>query len=95
MSYADKAATVADEGFRSRVRSCSTEQALVFVNDARPEFSVLADLVIRNQGSADALIPLVAGQPAIDTASADPDILAAVQSVWPVYGATLVPEEPA
>jgi hypothetical protein len=91
MTYAEQAATAADEEFRSRVRACSTEQALVFINDDRPEFSLLAEQVIRSPGNADPLVPLVAGKPAITPESEDPDILAAVQSVWPVYGATLVP----
>jgi len=95
MTYAEQAATVADEGFRSRVRACSTEQALTFVNDDRPEFHLLAEQVIHWNGAADPLISLVAGKPGISSASGDPDILAAVQSVWPVYGATLTPEEPA
>jgi hypothetical protein len=91
MTYADQAATAADEEFRVRVRACSTEQALVFVNDDRPEFSVLAERIIQSPWSADALAPLVAGKPGISKESGDPDILAAVQNVWPIYGGTLVP----
>jgi len=92
MSYAEQAATAADEEFRARVRACSTEQALIFIDDARPEFNLLAEQVIRSPAFADPLVPLVAGKPGLTTASGDPDILAAVQSVWPVYGATLVPD---
>jgi hypothetical protein len=94
MTYADQAATAADPEFRDRVRACTTQQALIFIDDGRPEFNVLAEQVIHNAGTADSLVPLVAGKPGITTGSGDPDILAAVQAVWPVYGATLIGEEP-
>jgi hypothetical protein len=92
MTYADQADTAADDGFRARVQACATEQALTFINDARPEFNVLAELVIHSPGTGAALVPLVAGKPGIVITSPDPDVLAAVQAVWPVYGATLVEE---
>lgn len=95
MTYADQAETATDEEFRARVRACATEQALTFVNDDRPEFRDLANLVVQSQFAAEPLVPLVAGKPGITTASGDPDILAAVQNVWPIYGATLTIEEPA
>ena len=91
MSYADQAATAADPGFIDRVAACGVEQAEIFVNDARPEFHVLARQVIGSAYTARALVPLVAARPGITADSGDPDLLAAVQNVWPVYGATIVP----
>lgn len=91
MSYADQAATAKDPGFIDRVTACALEQAQVFADDARPEYSQLADIIIGSAGTAHALVPLVAARPAITVEATDGDILAAVQYVWPVYGGTLAP----
>jgi hypothetical protein len=91
VSFADQAATAADPDFTGRVIACAVQESETFINDTRPEFTLLARQIIGASGSAAALVPLVAARPGITTASADPDILAAVQYVWPVYGATLVP----
>jgi hypothetical protein len=93
MTYADQAATAADPGFGDRVTACAVEQAQIFVNDDRPEFQVLARQVIASTQSARALVPLVAGKPEMSTESDDGAILSAVQAVWPIYGASLVPPE--
>jgi hypothetical protein len=90
MTYAEDAATTNDPGFRDRVFACATEQAKTFVNDARPEFYVLAQQVISSQMYATGLIPLVAAEPGVTPAVDDPGLLGAVQAVWPTYGATLV-----
>jgi len=93
MTYADQAATTQDPAFNDRVIACTVEQALVFVDDQRPEFKLLAQQVISSAGYGRQLVPLVAGKPGMSPESDDGAILAAVQAVWPVYGATLVTEE--
>lgn len=90
MTYAETAELVANYGFQTRVLAASTEQALIFVNDARPEFKVPAERIIVSASAAIPLVSLVAGQPAIVEASTDGDILAALQAVWPKYGAALI-----
>jgi hypothetical protein len=91
MSYADTAATAIDEAFIARVMACGVQQALTFVNDARPEFKNYAQAVIASENNARQLVWPVCGQPAITAVSADPDLLAAVQAVWPLVGASYVP----
>jgi hypothetical protein len=93
MTYADQAATATDPDFRARVTACAVEQAQIFINDERPEFHGLASRIIQSVGAAEPLVGLVAGKPGISTASGDPDLLAAVQAVWPVYGAAMVPAQ--
>lgn len=74
---------------------CITEQAKVFTNDARPEFKYLADQAIGNVDSVtEQMLPLVATQPGITSDSTDGEIMAAVQFLWPIVGARLVPPPP-
>ena len=95
MSYADVYTLSTDFGFQSRVTAASTEQALVFVNDDRPEFKEPASRIILSAGNAAPLFPLVAAQPAMSVDSTDGDILSALQAVWPQYGAALLASEAA
>jgi hypothetical protein len=86
-----------DLEFYDRVIACSVEQAQIFVNDARPEFSNLATAIIAATGAARGVFDLVCTSPNfrdVDDGAAAPDgdILAAVQAVWPVYGAAAYPE---
>lgn len=90
MTYADTAELVADQGFIKRVNAAATEQALIFVNDDRPEFKAPATEVILSVYNAAPFHNLVAGQPGMTTESTDGDILAALQAVWPQYGAALI-----
>jgi hypothetical protein len=99
MSYASMGALADDPGFLTRVTSCASEQALIFKDDARPEFANLATAIIQTPGNARGLFELVCVSPSFrevtDSASVpDADILAAVQSVWPVYGAAVYPNPP-
>jgi hypothetical protein len=89
MSYTDTAALTSNYEFQQRVTAASTEQALIFVNDARPEFVAPATAVILSASNAQPFVNLVAGQPGITEAATDGDILAALQAVWPKYGAAL------
>lgn len=89
MTYADMFALSTDYSFQSRITAASSEQALIFVNDARPEFYEPARRIILAAGNAAPFFSLVAAQPAMTTESTDGDILAALQAVWPQYGAAL------
>jgi len=90
MTYAETAALTASYEFQSRVIAASTEQALIFVNDSRPEFKEPAEAIIVSSSAALPFVNLVAGQPGMTEASTDGDILAALQAVWPKYGAALL-----
>lgn len=93
MSYlAQNALATFDQYFYGRVAMCVVEQAKVFTNDDRDEYKLLADQAIGNHRSVtDQLLPLVATQPGMSSDATDGDILAAVQALWPVVGARLVP----
>ena len=93
MSYLDTFNLSGNFQFQSRVAAASTEQALIFVNDARPEFSEPAQRIILAQGNAAPFYSLVAGQPGMTAESEDLEILAALQAVWPQYGAALLADE--
>lgn len=90
MSYADTAELVANPDYVKRVNAAATEQALIFVNDDRPEFKAPATEVILSIYNAAPFHSLVAAQPGMNEASTDADILAALQAVWPQYGAALI-----
>jgi hypothetical protein len=90
MTYLDTANLVRDPEFQGRIMAAASEQALIFVADSRPEFSEPAQRVILSSGNAVPFISLVAGMPGISAASTDQDILAALQNVWPIYGAALI-----
>ena len=93
MSYAeDFALATANLDFRGRVSMCIAEQAKVFVNDGRPEFKDLANRAIADNAAVTLqFVPLVATQPDMTDESADTELLAAVQALWPVVGAAGVP----
>jgi len=90
MTYQDTASLVKDADFIGRVTAAASEQALIFIDDARPEFIIVAETVILFPGNAAPLTNLVAGQPGITAAATDADILAALQAVWPKYGNSLI-----
>jgi hypothetical protein len=94
MTYLDKHALGLNLEFQNRITAASTEQAMIFVNDDRPEFVAPSQRIILASGNAAPLFPLVANQPGMSVESPDADILAAVQAVWPVYGAALVEAVP-
>lgn len=90
MSYLDTYNLGLNFEFQARITAASTEQALIFINDARPEFQEPARQIILSPGNAAPFFSLVAGQPAMTEDSTDGDILAALQAVWPQYGAALL-----
>jgi hypothetical protein len=92
MSYLDTFLLTGNFEFQSRIAAAATQQALIFINDERPEFREPARLVIISSGNAAPFVALVAGQPEMTAESTDGDILAALQFVWPEYGAALLNE---
>jgi hypothetical protein len=95
MTYLDTFALTQDRDFQARITAAASEQALIFVNDARPEFKGPAEAVILSVGAASVFFSLVAAQPAMSADSTDADILAALQAVWPQYGAAIIANEAA
>ena len=93
MSYlAQSALATFDQYFRARIAMCVVEQAKIYTNDDRPEFSLLADQALANyQSVTEKFVPLVATQPGMSSDSTDGDLLAAVQALWTVLGTPLVP----
>lgn len=94
MSYLDTWTLTNDAEFQGRVTAAATEQALVFVNDDRPEFSGPASAVILSNANALPFVSLVAAEPAISADSTDLEILSALQAVWPKYGSAFSAREP-
>lgn len=79
-----------EPSFQQRLTAAASEQALIFVNDARPEFVAPSQLIILSNGNARPLFSLVAAQPDIDAESEDIELLSAIQYVWPLYGAAIL-----
>jgi|SRR3954469_11638522 hypothetical protein len=94
MTYLDTFDLTQNREYQARITAAASEQALIFVDDARPEFVAPAHAIILSAGAASAFFSLVAAQPAITAESTDGDLLAALQAVWPKYGAALVEDEP-
>lgn len=81
-----------DPTFRLRLSMVVVEQAKIFTDDARPEYKLLADQALANyQSVTDRFVPVVCTQPGMSVDATDPDLLAAVQFLWPTLGAPLVP----
>lgn len=95
-AYTDQAALLANQSYTERVYACLRSQALVFVNDDRPEFTSVANAVMLspNGDIAYNVVAMTTAQPDMSAESTDDDITAAVQYVWPLVGAALVKEEP-
>jgi hypothetical protein len=81
----------------NRAYACTRKQALLFVNDGRPEFVALAEAVIAapTSGVTFTVVTMTTAQPGMTPESTDADLDAAVQFVWPLVGSTLVNEAPA
>lgn len=96
MSYlAQNALATFDQYFKGRLAMCITEQAKIFTNDDRDEYKLLADQAIGSHMTVtEQMLPLVATQPGMSSDASDAEILAAVQYLWPMVGARLVPAPP-
>lgn len=100
MTYANQAALGTDPAFTARVGAAITEQALVFKDDGRADIAALADMAIQSPAAAQTgMLPLVAAAPGFGDAAdqatiTDPQILSAVQAVWPTYAGVMFPPPP-
>lgn len=99
VTYLTQSRLADNADFRDRVLTCCLEQALIFKDDTRREFYMLAKQFIQSPQSAVGLFELVCVAPNFrdvtnQTEIPDNDILAAVQANWPVYGAVIYPEPP-
>lgn len=93
MSYADSDALINDASWTGRVQVCVREQALIFSDDTRPEYTGLAYAVIADPRTEPYdFCFLLAAQPGMTADATDGDILAAVQAAWPKVGQAYVPE---
>lgn len=92
MSYQSQHDVATDVVFQHRVIMCVAEQSEIYANDGRLEYSRLAHQAIATLESvAEQFVPMVAVRPAITASSPDSDLLAAVQYLWPLFGAQYVP----
>jgi hypothetical protein len=92
MSYTDSYTLADDPTFRGRVTACVSEQAKIFVNDERPNYTHLATAAIADPKGIAAQFALpITTQPGITTDATDGDLLAAVQFLWPTIGQCYVP----
>lgn len=90
MTYQTRSQLSFDAVFRDRTITCCKEQALVFKDDGRPEIAALAEAILLNPANAHGVFELVVVAPDFtDVTDAstitDPEILSAVQAVWPTY----------
>jgi hypothetical protein len=100
MSYESQAALSTNDAFRGRVFTCCKQQAMIFKDDTRREFFMLANQIIAAPNTAEGIFQLVVVHPNYadvtdQSAVEDNDIMGVVQAVWPVYGAVMYPEVPA
>lgn len=96
MSYETQAQLRTDDMFNQRVTSCLNEQAFVFKDDTRQDMAALADAQLKGGGPSGTWMAIVCGSPGIKDAAdqasvTDGDLLAVVQSQWPVVAALTFP----
>jgi hypothetical protein len=96
MSYlAQFSLTTYDPHFRGRLSMCVAEQAKGFRESEDDASRLLADQALGSYMSVtEQMLPLVTTQPGITTDSTDQEIMAAVQYLWPILGARLLPPPP-
>lgn len=93
MSYADQSAYYEDPSKRTRIDICVREQALIFLNDLRPEVIKLAqEVTANNYGPITSVTAAVIVGPNFTTLDQDASLLAAVQATFPVVAASTYPE---
>jgi hypothetical protein len=105
MSYQAQDQLTFDLTFTGRVRSCTVQQADIFVNDARPDFVALAHDIMRGDGEkTNAFTRLAAAAPGLaDKATTedgidqslitDDDLLSTVQANWQVVAGLYYAED--
>ena len=106
MSYQAAAQLTADAAFNGRSRAAATQQALIYKDDARPQFVALAVAVMQSDGDALwAFVNLNANGPGIgdkvdngdgtiDQAKvSDDDLLSLTQANWQVIAGLFFGED--
>lgn len=96
MSYLEMATTYAqDPQFKGRCRMCIAEQAKVFSDDDRPEYSELARIAMTDINVVlEQMFPFICSEPGMGSTASDGQILSAVQMLWPKIGAKYKPIPP-
>jgi hypothetical protein len=93
MSYSDQSAYYEDSIKRGRIDMCVREQALIFVDDPRPEVAKLAADIVANQYMAvSGVTASVIVGPNFATLDDDGAVLASVQATFPVVAAATHPD---
>lgn len=87
MTYSESATLYADQAFQGRAQAAITEQAAqTYIGQVdTPEGRLASGIIAGNEVDMDALIRQVTVAPtAGDKATNDADLLAAVQTAWPL-----------
>ena len=100
MTYESQANLSQDQALKERVAACCMEQALVFKDDGRREFYLLARQFVQVPATTEGYYTVLCGTPNFADVTdgstvTDGAILAAVQAYWGGYGEILYPEVPA
>ena len=106
MSYQSQALLAEDHAFQVRVNACTLEQAQTFKDDQRPDWSALAEGVMRDDGGyVSVFVRLEAGGPGIadkvdngdgtidQSQVTDADLLSLTQGNWPVVAGLFFNED--
>lgn len=92
MTYQEQSDLYHDDATRARAEMCIREQGAIFGNDGRPDIAALGRAVTAGDHPAiDAVTAAVCVSPNWAALDQDPDLLAAVQGVWPAVAAALFP----
>lgn len=94
MTYQEQSDLYRDMAQRGRYEMCVREQAYVFTADGRPDIAALGRGVVAGDPTdIDAVISAICTGPNSAALGEDPELLAAVQSVWPTVAAARYPGE--
>ena len=106
MSYQSIDQLTKDPDFIGRTNAAATEQAQVFINDARPDYVALAESVLKGAaGPLNAFARMNASGPGIgekvdigndkidQSQVTDADLLALTQGNWPIVGELFFAED--
>jgi hypothetical protein len=92
MSYAEQNTLYRDLGERGRYEMCIRQQGYIFAADGRPDIKALGMGVVAGDAQdIDAVIAAICTGPNSAQLGEDPDLLAAVQAVWPTVAAARYP----
>lgn len=91
MSYRDQYQLSTDPDFLGRISAVIAEQAKGYVDGEFPNNSLAREAINANASVTSQFSLLVATQPGITRDSADADLMAAVQYLWPIVAAKYSP----